>query len=182
MHEVELRALDAGGVRAARLNLSGAGDFSAYGSPRWAALFERIAALGWHVEVFTDAGRLADIAAALASSELAIVFDHFGNPGRDEPSVERTFEAVAALAARRRIACKLSAPYRLGGADPAPLARRWLEIAGPEGLLWGSDWPWTQHEAGKDYGGLRRALDGWVPAALMPAVLWDNAARLYRFD
>lgn len=180
--DAALAALEAGGVRAARLNLSGAADFSAYATPAWRALLDRLHAREWHVEIFTDAGRLPAIAAALATSTIPIVFDHFGNPGRDDASVERSLEAAAALAARRRVAVKLSAPYRLGGADPAGLARRWLEILGPEGLLWGSDWPWTRHEAGRDYAALRAELDAWLPPTVVPAVLWDNAARVYRFD
>ena len=177
-----LAALAVGGVRAARLNLSGATDFSVYGTPSWRALLDAVEALGWHVEVFTDAGRLPAVAAALGTSTVPIVFDHFGNPGHDASSIERSFEAAAALAARRSVAVKLSAPYRLGSADPEPLARRWLEIVGPEGLLWGSDWPWTRHEAGRDYAQLRAELDAWLPASIIPAVLWDNAARVYRFD
>jgi len=180
--EAQLSALEAGGVRAARLNLSGVADFSAYATPAWRALLDRLQARGWHVEVFTDAGRLPALAAALATSTIPVVFDHFGNPGGDDVSAERSLEAAAALAARRSVAVKLSAPYRLGGADPARLARRWLEIVGRGGLLWGSDWPWTRHEAGRDYAQLRALLDAWLPPCVVPAVLWDNAARVYRFD
>jgi predicted TIM-barrel fold metal-dependent hydrolase len=180
--DAALAALEAGGVRAARLNLSGVADFSAYGTPAWRALLDRVQARGWHVEVFTDAGRLPGIAAALGTSTIPIVFDHFGNPGRDEASIERSFEAAAGLAARRSVAVKLSAPYRLAGADPARLAQRWLEVVGPGGLLWGSDWPWTRHEAGRDYAELRGMLEAWLPSSVVPAVLWDNAARIYRFD
>lgn len=181
LDDAALDRLAAGGVCAARLNLSGVADFSAYAAPEWRTLLDRIAGRGWHVEVFTDAGRLPEIATVLAPVRIPIVFDHFGNPGRDRASAERTFESVAALAAHRPIACKLSAPYRVAGAEPRALAQRWLDIVGPGGLLWGSDWPWTRHEAGRDYRALRRALDDWVPASVVPAVLWDNAARIYRF-
>lgn len=177
-----LASLHAGGVRAARLNLSGATDFAAYGSAAWRAFLERIASLGWHLEAFADAGRFPQLAAALAPVPVPLVLDHFGNPGHDAEARERTFDAVAALAARRPVWCKLSAPYRLGGADPVPLAARWLEIVGPGRLVWGSDWPWTRHEAGRDYAGSLAALERWVPADIAAAVLWDNPARLYRFD
>jgi predicted TIM-barrel fold metal-dependent hydrolase len=180
--DAALAGLEAGGVRAARLNLSGVADFAAYATPAWRALLDRVHARGWHIEVFTDPGRLPEIAAALGTSTIPMVFDHFGNPGRDEVSIERSFEAAAALAACRSVAVKLSAPYRLGGADPARLARRWLDVVGPAGLLWGSDWPWTRHEAGRDYARLRDMLDAWLPPSVVPAVLWDNAARIYRFD
>lgn len=177
-----LAALHEGGVRAARLNLGGTTDFAMYGSAAWRRLFERIGNLGWHLETFVDAGRFAQLAAALAQVPIPLVLDHFGNPGHDEDTRERTFEAASALATHRPVWCKLSAPYRLGAADPARLAARWLEIVGPGRLVWGSDWPWTRHEAGRDYGELAAALGRWVPAEIVGAILWDNPARLYRFD
>ncbi len=178
----QLRALDAGGVRALRLNLSGATDFTQYRGARWRALFERAAALGWHVEVLADAGHVAAIAAAMAAHPLPVVFDHFGNPGADADTRERSFEAIANLAARKPVWCKLSAPYRLAGADPGALAARWLEIVGPDRLVWGSDWPWTRHEAGRDYAALHANVGRWVGVEPAAAVVWDNAARLYRFS
>ncbi len=177
-----LRALDAGGVRAVRLNLSGSADFEGYANREWRALFDRAATLGWHVEVFVDAGRLPDIAPAMASHALPVVFDHFGNPGTGAESMARTFDAVAQLAAAKPVWCKLSAPYRLGGADPASLARRWIAIVGAGRLVWGSDWPWTRHESGRDHARLRAQLPRWLGNERTRAVLWDNPARLYRFD
>ena len=41
--DAALRALDAGGVRALRMNLSGSADLAAYASPAWHALFARAA-------------------------------------------------------------------------------------------------------------------------------------------
>ncbi|HUP28622.1 MAG TPA: amidohydrolase family protein, partial [Usitatibacter sp.] len=61
------------------------------------------------------------------------------------------------------------------------LAARWMDITGPAGLVWGSDWPWTSFEDRNDYRRLREDLGRWVGTALAPAILWDNAARLYRF-
>jgi len=76
----------------------------------------------------------------------------------------------------------VSAPYRLArGSDPARLAVRWLEVLGSDRLVWGSDWPWTRHEAGRNYGELAASVDRWVAPEIAPAVLWDNPARLYRF-
>ena len=118
---------------------------------------------------------------ALEGGDCALVFDHFGNPGVDEAGADATFDAVATLSAARPVHVKLSGPYRLGGADRRLLASRWMDITGPAGLLWGSDWPWTSFEDRIDYRRLREDLDRWIGAALAPAILWDNAARLYRF-
>ena len=85
------------------------------------------------------------------------------------------------MARARAVWVKLSAPYRLNGADPAALAARWLDSVGEQSLVWGSDWPWTNHESDNNYGRLRDGLDRWVGAARARAIVWDNAARLYGF-
>jgi predicted TIM-barrel fold metal-dependent hydrolase len=180
--EAGLARLHEGGIRAIRLNLKSAADCAPYASGAWKVLYRRIHALGWHVEAYVDAGRLPDIASAFADTPVGVVFDHFGNPGATLEQVDATFRAVTALAKEREVFAKLSGPYRLGGANPAGLAARWLEAVGPGNLVWGSDWPWTNHEDASDYGRLRSMLEDWTPAALRPAILWDNAARLYGFD
>jgi predicted TIM-barrel fold metal-dependent hydrolase len=177
----DLARLAAGGVRAIRLNLKSAADYSAYASEPWRALLERVHALGWHVEAYVDAGRLPEIAPAFLASPVTVVFDHFGNPGATREAQDATFAAVAALARTRPVWAKLSGHYRLGGADPATLARRWIDAVGERQLVWGSDWPWTNHERENNYGRLRDLLDGWAGAALARAIVWDNAARLYGF-
>ena len=177
-----LARLEAGGVRAMRLNLRGVADLSEYAGTRWDALFKRAHARGWHVELYLEPAALPHIAPAFARNAIAIVLDHFGSPSGDEVEDAKVIETARALAAGRPVWCKLSAPYRLGGADAQRLATRWLEVLGPGQLVWGSDWPWTQHERGQDYQRLREALDRWVGAANARAILWDNAARLYGFS
>ena len=61
-------------------------------------------------------------------------------------------------------------------------AARWRDAVGARHLVWGSDWPGTAFEATHDYQGLRAALDAWLDRSHLRAALWDNAARLYRFD
>jgi predicted TIM-barrel fold metal-dependent hydrolase len=175
----ELRALDACGVRAIRLNLQSLEDYAVFGREPWSALFGRIAALGWHVETFVEAGRAVQLAAALWAARVDIAFDHFANPA-DDIAGDPTFRALADLARDREVWVKLSGPYRLAGHDAAALAQRWIGVLGADRLVWGSDWPWTRHEGANDYGRLRGELDRWVGAERAHAILWDNAARLYR--
>jgi predicted TIM-barrel fold metal-dependent hydrolase len=177
-----LARLHAGGVRAIRLNLTRVDDYTAFAAPAWKALLARVHDLGWHAESFVDAGRLPEIAPAFEGTPVAVVFDHFGNPGATPAAVDATFAAVATLARSRPVWVKLSGPYRLGGADPVALARRWIDAVGAERVVWGSDWPWTRHEHENDYSRLREALDLWVGAERARAIVWDNAARLYDFD
>ncbi len=74
---------------------------------------------------------------------------------------------------------KLSGAYRLGGRDPGALARLWLGELGLHSLLWGSDWPCTNHESQADYPALLDALYDWVGDQAAPAILVDNPTRLY---
>lgn len=181
--DAELDRLDAAGVCAIRWNLKGVTDYRAYATPAWRKLLARIHARGWHLEAYVDHGRLAAIEPALVGSEVSVVFDHFGNPGVEEASVRITFAAVERLLDQREVWVKLSAPYRLGAIDDAEwFADRWLAIAGPTRLVWGSDWPYTSFEANASYGLMLQALDRWFEPDVRDAVLWDNAARLYRFN
>jgi predicted TIM-barrel fold metal-dependent hydrolase len=177
--QATLDALHAGGVRAVRLNLRGVADWSPYRTPEWRALLDRVSRRGWHVEMYFDPGRAVDVAGVLPEAPLAVVLDHFAMPRGKNAAAEATFGAVKALAASRPVWCKLSAPYRLEGGDPQRFAQRLLETLGPDRLVWGSDWPWTNHEQSADYAMLREALDRWVGAQCAAAILWDNAARLY---
>jgi predicted TIM-barrel fold metal-dependent hydrolase len=58
---------------------------------------------------------------------------------------------------------KLAAPYRTHGADMKSLARKFLSEAGPQRLLWGSDWPWTGHEGGFSYRDTIDWFKDWIP-------------------
>jgi len=158
-----LSALHAQGVRGIRLNLAGQlHDMAAWANATglWDALLE----LGWHVELHTDTGRLVDIIAALPVA-LRLVLDHFGKPSQASAGDA----TVAAIRHRRRMAAsgsvhvKLSGSYRLNaGLSPVELAGLWLQELGPQALLWGSDWPCTNHESRADYPALNAALTDWL--------------------
>jgi predicted TIM-barrel fold metal-dependent hydrolase len=172
-----LRPLHAAGVRGIRLNLAGVShDMAAWSAatPLWDALL----ALGWHLDLHTDTGRLPEVLAQLPAA-LPLVIDHMGKPG----AVAAGDATVRALAARSRqtpVHVKLSGAYRLDGRDASALARLWLGELGPDRLLWGSDWPCTNHEAQADYAALRHALDGWLDDAVAAnAALVTNPDRLY---
>ena len=177
--EKQLLSMDRAGIRAIRLNLRGVDDYGAFSRGPWPLLFARMAALGWHLETFVEPGRAVDLAAALAGTTVDVVFDHFANPASDAP--DATFNALSALSRERSVWVKLSGAYRLEEPDAEWLAREWIHVLGIERLLWGSDWPWTLHETGRDYTALRQELERWAGDENAQAILWDNAARLYRF-
>ena len=175
--EGELRRLDRAGVRAVRLNLQAVRDYAVFGDASWLSLFGRIAQMGWHVETFVEAGRAPELVRAMSASRVAVVFDHFANPGGST-----TYADLRRFAHERDVWVKLSGTYRIGGVDPRDASRRCIDALGPGRIVWGSDWPWTRHEDGRDYVRMREELENWVGAERVEAVLWDNAAALYRFD
>ena len=172
--------MHADGVRGIRLNLVGATADALDAAVLPQRLADDLAALGWNVELHTDAGRLPQVLQRI-DPRLPVVLDHFGKPAAADAG-DATFGAVA-----RRLAAggapvhvKLSAPYRLGGVDPRALATRWRETVGPHRLLWGSDWPCTNHESQADCGRLLAAFDDWIAdPAERRRILLDNPLALY---
>ena len=63
--------------------------------------------------------------------------------------------------------------------DAAVLARRWLATLGPAALLWGSDWPCTNHEAQADYARLKAEAEDWVGVTAAEQVRGANAWQVY---
>ncbi len=191
-----LAAMDQAGVRGIRLNLFGDPDWRRIGTAPWRTLFERIGALGWHVELHTDNGQgaamLAELDAALGHGAAPVVLDHFGRPG-EQGSRDAVFEVAARTLRRREVWVKLSAAYRLPpGTDWRSLAGAWNRVVGPDRLLLGSDWPWTNHESAVRADECA-ALFGWPcePGAgsdvaddqgFAESLRWRNAAALYGFD
>lgn len=181
--EEQLRQWNQAGVRGVRLNLIGVSDFSRYGSPQWAMLYQRIAELQWHLEVQCEGERLPSFLSVLPDIPLALVIDHFGLPDPRAEDMCSGARAIFELAARRYVYVKLSAPYRLRGVDSGKYAARHLAELGPHRLLWGSDWPWTNHERGRSYKECMNLLEQWVPSEFdRSAILEHTPKALYGFN
>jgi len=172
----ELMHMHAVGVRGLRLNLAGV----SHNIPEWtraASVWQIMQQLGWHLEVHTDQGALPQVLKQLPS-EITLVVDHMAKPHEARSSDA----SVAFLAARARHAptyIKLSGAYRLGGVSASSLAHIWQHELGRQALLWGSDWPCTNHEHMANYPSLLAQLEGWVGADNLEAVLFHNPKRLY---
>lgn len=175
----ELAELHTAGVRGIRLNLVGT-DHDVSPWQRADALWQALHQRGWHLELHTDAGELPPVVAHLlphVPDGVPLVVDHMGKPASAHAQ-DATVQALTAVANRRSVHVKLSGAYRMGGLDPAVLARLWLRALGPERLLWGSDWPCTNHEVHADYGRLLSALTEWVGPDAAQCALTDNPTLL----
>jgi len=179
-----LRELAAAGVCGLRLNLVGL-PLPDLSQPAWQALLADARRLGWHVEVHRESGDLPAVGQAVLDAGCRLVVDHFGRP-RGDTAADAGFAWLLRAAAQGRTWIKLSAAYRNWpdpmGAEACSAAQSLLDACGPQRLLWGSDWPHTQHRALASYARSRAALDRWIPdPAARRRILVDTPAALF-FD
>jgi len=183
----ELAALERAGVVGIRLNLVGLTlpDLTTPGCRR---LFARVNALGWHVEIHREATDLHAVVGPLLEQGCTLVIDHFGRPDPHRGASDPGFKYLLSVADTGRVWVKLSAAYRsavndAGTALGTLLAKPILNAYTPDRLVWGSDWPHTQHRQIVDYNCARRSLDQWVPDDVQRESILTNSARwLYRFE
>ncbi len=146
-------------------------------------LLRRIADLGWHVQLHDEGPRLPDAIARIEASGAILVIDHFGRPdprlGVDCPG----FQAVLRAVERGRCWVKLSGAFRIGPPELVDsLAQALLHHAGPERLLWGSDWPFVAHEGAVDYAATLATFERLVPRSDQRDAIHRTASRLYFGD
>ncbi|WP_205185180.1 amidohydrolase [Burkholderia sp. LMG 13014] len=183
----DLDALDRAGVVGMRLNLVGL-PIPDFGAPDWRALFARINALGWHVEIHRGIEDLHAITAPLLAQSCTLVIDHFGRPSPALGERAPSFRRLLLLADTGRVWVKLSAAYRNsvagdGAIDAFGAARALRTAFTAERLVWGSDWPHTQHRERRIRGIEVDALARWLPdPGERMRVLRDAPRTLFRFD
>jgi len=148
---VVLERLAAQGVVGIRLNLVGKA-MPDLRDPAWKRFISRIAEFGWHVELHRHVDDLPELVNQLLPSGARLVIDHFGRPDAALGVHHLGFAQVLALGANEQVWLKVSGLYRLGGTDEQQLAfaREAMPLLeqrfSAQRLVWGSDWPHTQHE------------------------------------
>ncbi len=184
--DAQLQALQQGGVVGVRFNLVGGAPLPDF-SGAWRDTLTRIAALGWQVEIHREAADLPRVLEPLLALGLKVVVDHFGRVdaalGVDDPG----FRYLLSTGPSRQVWVKLSAQYRNGGSEGGarfagqawPLLRQHF---GPDRLLWGSDWPHTQHESMTSYADSWRRFESLVSdEADRRCITSETAAQLFQF-
>jgi predicted TIM-barrel fold metal-dependent hydrolase len=133
--------------------------------------------------VQVDAKDLVGLLPQFLNANVNLVVDHFGRPSPQQGVSDPGFQALLAAASSRRVWVKLSGPYRFSPEvtdAAAPLLRK---AFGPDRLLWGSDWPFTQFEKTNSYPQARAWLDAWVPDAdERTIILTSTPTRLFQFS
>lgn len=148
-------------VRGVRLNLFGAQDINLR-QTCWQQLFSRVKALDMHVELHAPIATLANYIPAIIEHEVDLVIDHFGRPTLDNARTPQAtlnteqFNYLLSLSDSRGVFVKVSAIYRIfSQAQPdtlTALISLFMNTFTSERLMWGSDWPHTQHETRHQFG------------------------------
>lgn len=185
--DAELRKLDAGGFRAARLM----DQFATGATTRdLDPIARRIAPFGWHIEInIADPDDWVALEPKLLACPVPLVFDHLGRPrggrGLDQPG----FRVIRRLLAKRDDCwTKVSSFYRLSDAGPPrfedmePFVRALLADR-PDRCVWGTNWPHPGlHDFMPNDADLLDLLESWLTSdAVREPLFASNAARLYRF-
>lgn len=165
----EVARMDEAGIIGLRFNLFGVGTLDASYFDPWKPLLNRVSDMGWHVELHCEGHALVGLLPMLLDRAERVVVDHFGLP---DPADPMTCPGQSALlsAPAHRVFVKTSAPFRVfrgHNSDKAaglciPILRRLLDRLGPDHLLWGSDWPWTQFEDRHTFGSAAGWADMWA--------------------
>ena len=184
--DAELERLHAGGVRGFRANL-----VSKIGAQLAEArrLADRVKSLGWNAQFLLNVEEFPELDKTFGDFPVPVVIDHMGRPIIEKGVVAPGFQALLRLLRNGRAWAKLSAPYRtskdpLRYRDIVPFAHALIEAA-PDRLVWGTDWPHVNMDAGTPMpndGDLCDQLAAWAPDEdTRRKILVENPARLYGF-
>ena len=161
----EILRLDAAGVRAVRFNVQRGGSASLTSLDTLARRVHDVA--GWHSELYIDSRALEEIS-ELVCALPSVSIDHLGLHSGGFAHLLRVVESGAKVKATGFGRVEL---------DPATVMTAVLDV-NPAALVVGTDLPSTRARrpfADADLDLVTRVVD----PALLPAVLWENAAALY---
>jgi 2-pyrone-4,6-dicarboxylate lactonase len=150
------------------------------------ALSDRLAKLGWHLQVHFEASLIEELAPWLKRSAVPVVIDHMGRVdatlGLDQPAFRRLLELMRDARFRVKVSgseriSRKAAPWE----DAIPFARKLVAEFGDR-CFWGSDWPHPNLAAIPDDGVLVDLLSEIAPSEKeRKALLVDNPRSFYRF-
>ena len=185
--DAELKQLHEAGVRGIRFNLAPPGTTTL---DMVRPLAQRIAPMGWHVQVNAPAAALLEAKATWSDLPVPVVFDHLGRVLQPGTLEQNTFAMVRELVQRDKAWVKISGFYldsKLGAptyADAVQVATTYAKES-PERVVWGSDWPHPTEQSKNlipNDAVLFDLLSEVVPnEAARNRVLVDNPGSLYQF-
>ncbi len=185
-HDVDqLKSMNDAGVVGIRLNLFGI-DPPDLRAASWQRLLEMVNVLDWHVEVHCPIEQLPSVANPLLAQGCKIVVDHFGRPDFNMDFEPGKVQALLEYAATGRVWVKLSAEYRIwpeqNNEQIKIMVGLFMQHFSSQRLMWGSDWPHTEHETLTSY----RASLNWLLNSIenpddVLQMLCDTPKSLFKF-
>ncbi|MEP3277518.1 MAG: amidohydrolase family protein [Stappiaceae bacterium] len=172
----ELEQLISSGVRGVRWNFVHGKEVPDLTSKLVQSFLAKLRQLDLHLEIHLEGPRLAPLLAQLTDQGVPIVVDHFGLPSDPNPNVDPIVMATKDLEDTSLLYFKFSAHYR-SPFDLNEHAHVLLSKLGEQHVVWGSDWPHTQHETNVDFAFVRSLSGEWGANSDTEAVL-----RLYGID
>lgn len=155
----DLAALRAAGIRGLRWNCVQGAPLPDTKNREVATFLARMSNEGLHLELHLEEPRLGSYLPMLLPHVSRLVIDHFGLPSGPVPA----WPGAVPSGLESRVYIKLSAPYRSAvSSDPDAAVSALLETFPSQNFVWGSDWPWTRNETGRDYGKLASRLLRWT--------------------
>ena len=183
--QAELEALHAAGMRGVRFMMLAGGVLP------WSSLepmAERIASLGWHINLQLDGRDLPQFEARLLALRCPVAIDHIGKFLGPVAASADSVASLHRLLDSGHCWIKISAPYESSISGPpdytdiAPLAAA-LARRHPQRCLWASNWPHPNVRPSPD----EAALLAWARDTVADDGVWQqmlvhNPAQLYGFD
>jgi predicted TIM-barrel fold metal-dependent hydrolase len=177
-----MRMMKADGVVGVRLQWRTLNETPDITTSEYRRFLRRVADLDWHVHLNDVGPRLPPTIASLEQAGVKLVIDHFGRPDPATGINGAGFQAMLRSIERGRTWVKLSGGYRQEPPSAAATyARELLKRAGPERLLWGSDWPFAAFEDKVRYADTVAALAEWVPDPAARRVIGGETPLLLYF-
>ena len=184
--DAELKWLDAAGLCGARFHYM-THLAKGPGINEVVAFARRLADIGWHLQIHTEAELIAELTPALKRSPVPVVVDHMGRVDASLGLNHPDFHALLALLDNENVWVKVSGSDRVTRqgppyADAVPFARKLVSEFGDR-CVWGIDWPHPNHQGPiPDDGILVDILADIAPTeAARQALLVGNPQRFYRF-
>lgn len=187
--DAELDRLALAGVRGLRMAHFDAGDPRAMGGfvplQAFDALEARMLERGLHLQLFTDSRLLRQLAPRLMRSQVPVVIDHMGRTPARFGAGHAGMQALTRLMRDAPVWVKLSGIANVSDSAPdhddARAVHEALLGAGPDRLVWGSDWPHTRPSGSRpSTSRLVQLFQDWTPTGLRDRIAHHNAVVLYR--
>lgn len=152
----------------------------------WQNFFNNLEKLNWQIDLHASPSYLIQLLPQLSQYQLPVVVDHFGRIDPEKGIEDSDYQTFLQLLNPNQHWVKVSGYYRLVKDNRIDVAKsafqRLLDKKMTDNLVWGSDWPHTQHESAMSFTTAFESFQKIVDDKnLANKILTENSARLLEF-